>query len=228
MGYCINGTNYLGIEEGAISKSTKPQEAKYETEIKDFFATDFLRLCKKHCLRRTPGTVLNLALRLHGVYETLNGEGNAKYCVKTSLDRVTRFERIYFAENYLVEYDAENDNYEAKLLLANEQWLRACRVENAFQKICVARKWDLDTLSRPKLVVLKQNGFEVLAWLSEVEDEIAKHRKMACFITNGLIVPDIDVSDVKPYVCDSSVISCRDCRFRAEFASEKIVALHRI
>lgn len=228
MGHIINGSLVPGIDEGAQIKKTtmKKNQCKRSDFIDYFIKNEFQHYCQKKKVKVSD--VVYLMVDCHGCWPVLgSGVVFDRYTVKTKC--TTRNNRIFMAVSYLVCEAEAKGHYILRPILNDEEWLSSAKVEMAFEAICVSRGWNLEMFSRPVLSLIKEkNGFQGLAWVSNAQNQHGHEVKLACLVTNGLIIDNLD-AEVSKFDPEKERIFFRDCRFSFHRDDKKrIVSLQRI
>lgn len=238
MGYKQNGTWVPTVASGPPARATDDSFLTREEQIDFFLKNELNEFCRRRQL--TDGCLINVAVGLYGVNVTVNGKGNAKRRVKTTEGAATRLERVYTSSNYLICRDKDSNQFEAMKILGNEEWLEVKKVTKAFAKICQAQaavvtgmgdvraNWRPETLSKVQLSEIEMpDAFHSVAFTSTVEDVRGQVHLLACLVTNGLLMYDVE-AEVRPWDLSKRLLRVSDCVFRFEIGMSGLAGLNRI
>lgn len=225
----------------ARSKNDDVKEDEFRTreeQVELFFRHEFEEYCRANFV--SDGSLLNVVTTLHGVMVSVNAAGMARHRAKPSLKATTKRQRIYTSENYLVRYREDVHRYEAIKLLGDDEWLDVKKVRKAFQRICWDKmyfrlsggekggNWEPASLPTVQLSnVEMDNGFSTVALTATVKDSEQQEHTLACLLSNGLLMADIDAK-VTPWKETRGLLRTADCVFRLEKEGEKLKAFTRI
>ena len=221
MGYLENGGRYPEILEPPMYKKDENFRT-WEQLVLEFeknFPKDEMSV----------GTTISVTMDRYGLEVTVNLQGRQrlKYKVRTSPYTVTKYHRLYHSETYIISEKEEKGKGVKKhllKLLADEEWLQAEKVEEAFRTICQARGWRMGV--RPYLCEIEQeDGFKSVALATTAKDKDSKEHQMLCLITNGLVMLDAE-AELTPVPQSKNLLRVAGCIFHVE-KREKALTLVR-